>query len=175
MYYVYPNKSCKKKIRGKTRKFKQIEYELIESTSEFPEIDLEYGYCHFHIPGNQKFIDSCKTPVSLRRKYIKLILDRVGFLIDNKIESDIPIRVVGCINLPDLWSSQIIVFFGDDYFSNFFDRDSEYEKWIPLSEERDICKEWNLNTSKKIKGYKEEIYDEELLHKGEIWFIGELD
>ena len=27
----------------------------------------------------------------------------------------------------------------------------------------------------KVKGYKEEIYEEDLSYEGELWFIGELD
>ncbi|MDZ4910358.1 DUF3916 domain-containing protein, partial [Clostridium perfringens] len=121
-----------------------MENNLIELTSGFPKIDLGHGYWHLHIPTYQRFIDSYKTPASLRRKCIQLIIDRVEFLIKNKLQSDAPIRVVACINLPSLWDSQIIAFFGDEYYKNFFNRNTDYQKWIPLSKERDICKEWNL-------------------------------
>lgn len=177
MYYIHPDKSYRKKIRGKTRKFKEMEIALIESTSKFPKVDLEYGYWHLHIPTSQRFIDSYKTPVSLRRKFIQLIIDRVEFLINNKVESDVPTRVIACINSPNLWDSQIIVFFGEDYYKSFFDRNTEYQKWKSLLKQRNICREWNLNLPKmlKVKGYKEEIYDEDLYYEGELWFIGELD
>ena len=94
MYHIYPDKSYKKKIRGQSRKFKAMENNLIELTSEFPKIDLDHGYWHLHIPTSQRFIDSYKTPASLRRKCIQLIIDRVEFLIKNKLQSDVPIRVV---------------------------------------------------------------------------------
>lgn len=177
MYYIYPDKSYRKKIRGKSRKFKVMEKNLKELTSEFPKIDLDYGYWHLHIPTSQRFIDSYKTPVALRRKCIQLIIDRVEFLINNKLQSDIATRVVACINLPSLWDSQIIVFFGDEYYKNFFNRNTKYQKWIPLLKERNICKEWDLNfpSSMKVKGYKEEIYEEDLCYEGELWFIGEID
>ena len=177
MYHIYPDKSYKKKVRGQIRKFKNMENNIIESTSEFPEIDLDYGYWHLHIPISQRFIDSYKTPVALRRKCIQLIIDRVEFLINNKLQSDIDTRVVACINLPSLWDSQIIVFFGDEYYKNFFNRNTEYQKWIPFSKERNIFKEWDLNfpSSMKVKGYKEEINEEDLSFEGELWFIGEID
>ena len=72
MYHIYSDKSYKKKIRGKTRKFNTIKSNLIEQTSVFPEIDLEYGFWHLHMPTSKAFIDSYTTPVSLRRKFIEL-------------------------------------------------------------------------------------------------------
>ena len=177
MYYIHPDKSYKKKIRGKTRKFKEMECRLIELTSKFPDIDLEHECWHLHMPISQRFIDSYKTPISLRRKYIQLIIDRVDFLINNKGVYDMEVRVVACINLPSLWDSQIIVFWNDDYFKSFFYRNTEYQKWISLSKERDICREWNINLPRNmtVKAYKEEIYDDDLSYEGELWFIGELD
>ena len=177
MYYIHPDKSYKKKIRGKTRKFKEMECKLIELTSKFPDIDLEHECWHLHMPMSKRFIDSYKTPIALRRKCIQLIIDRVDFLINNKIASDMPVRVVACINLPSLWDSQIIVFWDNDYFKSFFYRNTEYQKWIPLSRERNICREWNISLPRnmKIKGYKEEICDDDLNYEGELWFIGEFD
>lgn len=177
MYYVHPDKSYKKKIRGQHRKFDAMQKRLINFTSIFPEPNYQEGYWHLHLPTSQAFIDSCKTPASLRRECIQLIIDRVQYLINIKLQINIPIRVVAAINLPSLWDSQIIVFYGDEYYKNFFDRNNEYQKWIPFSIERDIRREWQLKvpSSMNIKGYREEIYDEDYCYIGELWFIGELD
>lgn len=177
MYYGYPDRSYNKRIRGQNRKFNTMQKRLMEFTSVFPEPDYQYGYWHLHLPTSQAFIDSCKTPASLRRECIQLMIECVQNLINIKPQIDIPIRVVAAISLPDLWDSQIIVFFGNDYYMSFFDRNSEDQKWIPLSEKRDIIREWNLNIPGliEIKGYREEIYDEDSCYSGELWFIGELD
>lgn len=61
MYYIYPDKSYKKKIRGKTRKFKEMECRLIELTSKFPDIDLEHGmlaFTHAHISTIYRFLQN---------------------------------------------------------------------------------------------------------------------
>lgn len=179
MYYVYPEKSYKKKIRGQNRKFSSMEKNFEKLTSTFPEPDYYYGYWHLHLPTSQSFIDSCKTPVSLRRKCIQLIIDRVQYLMNIKPQTDIPIRVVASINLPDIWDSQIIVFYGDDYYKKFFNRNHEYQKWIPLQEKRNILREWQLNNQSliEVRGYREELYDDEddTCSIKELWFIGELD
>ncbi len=45
-----------------------------------------------------------------------------------------------------------------------------------MSSDRNLVTEWNLNVPPKlgIKGYVEEINDEDYTYKREIWFIGEV-
>jgi hypothetical protein len=65
-----------------------------------------------------------------------------------------------------------MVFSGSSHFDGFFERDNEYQKWIPNSKDRNFESEWRINIPKNliVKGFKEVITDED----GEIWFIGEL-
>ncbi|MCC3866663.1 hypothetical protein [Terrisporobacter mayombei] len=42
MDHIYPDKSHKKKIRGQSRKFKDMENNIIELTSEFPKKEEIY-------------------------------------------------------------------------------------------------------------------------------------
>ncbi|WBW99490.1 DUF3916 domain-containing protein [Oceanirhabdus sp. W0125-5] len=165
------------KVRGVRRKFDSLEKRILLFTETFPEPDYEYGYWHLHLPTSQAFIDSPKTPVSVRKKCIQLLIDRARFLIDNKPNIDITTRVIIAISLPNLWSSQIIVFFGEEYYRKFFDRNSEYQKWLSLPQKRNIEKEWGLNILEfmKVKGYRQEIIDEDDMYVNELWFIGELD
>ncbi len=51
-------------------------------------------------------------------------------------------RVVVLISINNLWDSQIIIFKNEDYFHNFFNRDSEFQKWILLSNEIDFWETW---------------------------------
>lgn len=180
MYYRNFSSSDRSKVRGVKRKYKSLKKYLLVDTETFPEPDYDYGYTHFHLPTSQSFIDSSKTPVSVRKQCIQLMIDRIHFLIENKPNLDITTRVVALISLPDLWNSQIIVFFGDEYFSSFFDRNWEYQKWIPLPEKRSIEKEWGLSIPEnmKIRGYRQEIIDEDDIDDkfiNELWAIGELD
>ncbi|OGO83074.1 MAG: hypothetical protein A2Y18_06735 [Clostridiales bacterium GWD2_32_19] len=149
---------------------------ITELTNVFPKADLDYGYWHIHLPASQGFIDSYKTPASVRKKCIQTLIDRVKFLIDIKPESDIPIRVVACITLPYLWDSQVIVFFGDDYYRNFFNRNNEFQKWTLLSEVY-ILNDWKVYSpcDLAIKGYKEEIIYEDYKSTSELWFIGDVN
>ncbi|WP_028776771.1 DUF3916 domain-containing protein [Shimazuella kribbensis] len=165
-----------KKVRGLKRKTKEMILRLEESTMVFPT-DFYNGYCHFRLPVAQGFIDSCKTPIGIKRLCIQTLIDRAHHLMNIKPHNEEEYRVVVSVDLSGLWYSQIIIFKGESYFNGFFDRNNHYQKWIPLSKERDIEKEWRLSVSNDMdkKGYKEEIKDEDgSEYNGEIWFIGEL-
>ncbi len=154
---------------------------MIESicahTEVFPEEHpWAHGYWHLHLPVDQGFIDSLKTPFPVRRQCVQTLIDRCQHLQRLKPPSDEPVRVVASISLPYLWDSQIIVFFGQDYFSTFFGRSSEGQSWMPLRESRSIRSEWRLQIPETFqeRGYCERIRDEDFSHDGELWFIGEL-
>jgi hypothetical protein len=153
--------------------------EAIEACSQsFPvEHDSRCGYWHMHLPVDQAFIDSKKTPPWVRRRCIQSLVDATERLRSLAPKSEGPVRVVACVSLPDLWDSQIIVFFGHEYFSTFFDRDSQYQRWKPLRESRSISREWNLEVPDgfQAKGFHEGIRDDGFHREGEVWFIGELD
>lgn len=59
-------------------------------------------------------------------------------------------RVVVAVDLPELWHSQIIVFKGNSYVKDFFNRQDEYQTWLPLSDQRNIQKEWDLSVAQNM-------------------------
>lgn len=165
-----------KKIRGMKRKCKNMIRRIEENTIEFP-VEFYNDYWHMHLPVAQDFISSNKTPNKVKRLCIQTLLDRAYHLIRIKPNDIEKYRVVVAIDLPGLWGSQIILFKGDSYFNNFFNRNDEYQKWIHLSDERNIQTEWGLSVpiDMQILGFKELMTDEDgYSYEGKIWFIGEL-
>jgi hypothetical protein len=165
-----------KKVRGVKRKLNYMIKQIEESTSEFPT-HFYNGYWHLHLPVAQDFIDSSKTPKKVKRFCIQTLLNRAEQLIPLKPKDKEQYRVVVAINSPGLWASQIIVFKGDAHFKNFFNRNDEFQKWLPLADTRNIHLEWGLSVPEDllILGFKEIITEEDDYHyEGEIWFIGEL-
>ncbi|WP_100403424.1 DUF3916 domain-containing protein [Bacillus sp. FJAT-42315] len=81
-------------------------------------------------------------------------------------------------NFPvDLWNSQIIIFAGDRYFEDFFERNTYHQKWLQLSKESNIESEWGvaIPDAMDVLGIREEITEEDgEIIENEIWFIGEL-
>lgn len=165
-----------KKVRGIKRKSQKMIERIEENTLEFPT-DFYNGYWHLPLPVAHSFINSNKTPKRIKRLCIQTLLDRVERLLSLKPNEKEQYRVAAAVNLADLWGSQIIVFKGDAHFKDFFDRNDEYQKWLPLSDDRNIQTEWGLSVPNylQISGFKEVITDEDGYHyEGEMWFIGEL-
>ncbi|WP_078554461.1 DUF3916 domain-containing protein [Bacillus alkalicellulosilyticus] len=165
-----------KKIRGLKRKTKNMVNRIVQETIEFPT-DFYNGYWHLHLPVAQDFITSSKTPIGVKKICIETLISRAEHLIKIKPMTSERIRVLVTIDLPGLWSSQIIIFSGNSHFENFFERHNKYQKWLPISKERNLEKEWRIHVPKDliVKGFKEIITDEDgEIYSGEIWFIGEI-
>ncbi|KLV28712.1 DUF3916 domain-containing protein [Priestia megaterium] len=165
-----------KKTRGLKRKTKKLIQRLTEATTEFPS-EFWHGYWHLHLPCSQGFINSNKTPHAIKRLCLQILVDRTKYLIDLKQPSTETISVMSAIDIPDIWSSQIIVFSGDSHYEGFFDRDNEEQQWIPLPKERDLSREWQLilPDDMAIWGYLVKNFDEGDVYESELWFIGEKD
>ncbi|AIY04973.1 hypothetical protein Plano_1008 [Planococcus sp. PAMC 21323] len=164
-----------KKIRGIKRKTENMVNRIEENTLEFPT-EFYNGYWHMHLPVGQGFISSDKTPRKAKRLCIQTLVDRAEYLKGLQPHDEEKYRVTVFITLPSLWNSQIIIFKGEDYFKDFFNRDSDYYKWIPLSDNRNIQTDWELAVPDDfaISGFKEVIDDEDGYYESEIWFIEEI-
>lgn len=169
-------KTNKKKVRGAKRKCIKMVNCINKLTELFPEEALEYGNWHLHLPIPEEFIDSTKTPHQVKRLCIQTLIYRVKHLITTKAGLNVNLRVMACIYLPHIWDSQIIIF-EEKYFEGFFNRDNEWQKWIPLHINRSIEKELKLNIplGLGVWGFKEEItdYDDDK-RICEVWCIGEV-
>lgn len=164
-----------KKIRGIKRKTEKMVNRIEENTMAFPT-EFYNGNWHMHLPVGQDFISSDKTPWKAKRLCIQTLLDRAEYLKGLQPHDEQKYRVGVLITLPSLWNSQIIIFKGEDDFKDFFTRDSDYYKWIPLSDNSSIQTDWKLAIPSDfdISVFKEVIDDEDGYYESEIWFIGEI-
>ncbi|UNL83338.1 DUF3916 domain-containing protein [Priestia koreensis] len=162
-----------KKMRGINRKTTILLERIKAYTETFPT-DFYHGYWHLHLPASQAFIDSPQTPEKAKRACIQALVDQAEHLVRLKPSKNY--RVVALITSPELWGSQIIVFKGDDYFTRFFDRNSDDQKWVPLPKSRNLQTEKNLLIPSyfNVSGVTEMIIDEDGTEENEIWFVGEL-
>lgn len=166
-----------RKIRGLKRKTRNMIKRIGEETNDFPS-DFYNGYWHLHLPVAQAFIDSDKTPFGIKRLCVQTLLDCAKHLIEIKPNTCEKYRVVVYISFQELFDSQIIVFAGDSHFEGFFCRNDEFQRWIPLSEKRNLESEWRIDMPKNLNnsGFREETTDENgKIYKRDIWFMGELE
>jgi hypothetical protein len=170
--------SGKKRIRGQRRKTKDMVADILRACGSFPQGEEEpgWGFWHTHLPVRQDFIDSPKVPFGLRRLCAQTLIDGATLLAAKKASGDKDTRVVAYINLPALWYSEIVVFFGETHYKDFFSRDNAYQTWIELPGKRDIAREWGLRLPSgfSVRGYKEILRNDEDIYENELWYIGEL-
>lgn len=158
-----------KKVRGIKRKTEEMVKRIEENTLVFPT-EFYNGYWHLRLPVDQGFISSDKTPLKVKRLCIQTLLDRAEQLKGLQSNDAEKYRVVASIDLPSLWSSQIIVFKGDVHFKDFFNRNEDHQKWIPLLADRNLQTEWRVTVpgESAIAGFKEVIDDEDGYYESEI-------
>ena len=164
-----------KKIRGMKRKTANMVRRIEENAAAFPE-EFKNGYWHLPLPVGQGFIDSGKTSSGIRRLCMQKLLDSASHLMEIKPVGNETYRVVAMISLPCLWNSQLIVFKGDEHFVGFFDRENDYQTWIPLSDSEHAQMTWELFRPSRFQsmGYREISKQEQACYEREIWFFGDL-
>lgn len=167
-----------KKVRGLKTKCRSMVQDLIACTDKFPIEFSAERFWHEHLPVPQAFIDSTNTPHSVRRLCMQTMIDRTNFLAQSKPKHLTNSRVCCLINLPDLFFSEVTIFFSESYFQTFFNRKGPWQKWTPI-QDKDLTKEYNLTVPAnfQVRGYKDEASDDDdpniLAYTGEVWFIGE--
>ncbi len=163
------------KIRGVRRRCSTFARRLAEVTQSFPAPHDEGGYWHLHLPTARSFIDSPRTPQSVRRECVQLLLDAASRLIALR-PSSVAAPVMVAVTTPLLFNSQLIAFFSPDCFTSFFRRVDPDQRWTPLPASRSLVREWRLLLPRSFseRGFHEHIDEEDYEHNGEIWFFGEL-
>ncbi len=110
---------------------------------------------------------------------MQAMIDKVEHLISIKPKSNTKTRVVAHINETSLWYSEITIFFGEEYYSNFFTRNSKFQTWNEMPENQSLVKKNHLiiPAGLTIKGYFELLGDEDddWEWQNNLWYIGELD
>lgn len=160
-----------KKQRGQRRKINNLLLNIEQITS-FTDTDDRYE--HFHVPSDQ-FISSPKTSGKTKTAFCRAWLQKTAEIINQKPKDISFCKVVAVIDGGDLWESQIIIFYDEDYYNSFWKRSSNEQTWLPMdSDTRSFAKERNIKTSLKEKGYIEILSDEDNQRKSTLWFYGEI-
>ena len=132
-------------------------------------------YWNFKIPVHQLIVEGPNTKKLIKLECAKLLLESVSVLIKNKPPELSSSRVVAIISDPNFFSSEITVFFDEDYFKTFFYRDNEDQIWTPLPDKRSFLKEWGLADKFEFaeRGFEEFMPGDYGDYSGEVWIVGE--
>jgi hypothetical protein len=133
------------------------------------------GYWHAHLPVARSFIDSTAVPRSVRRRCIQALVNASAQLSHASRWRSGECRVLAAISLPQLYDSQLIVFFGEDYWSRFFERNSPEQTWRGLPPNRSLVREWGIRLPQGgvEMGIEESVVEGEHRHRSELWFVGD--
>ena len=164
--------SFKKKQRGQRRKLAAM-LRHIAGFVPYERIDADRGYECFKVPSDM-FIECPKTSSKIKTEFCRKWLQAAERFLAQK-PADIGFcKVVAVVCMPNLWCSQITIFYDEQYYGTFFDRRGPYQTWTLLPGERSLLAERNISSPLTERGYREVIVDEDYVSEGELWFYGEL-
>ena len=163
------------KPRGLSRRCANMVRAIQAQTATFPCPHLERDFWHWHPPLEREIVGP-RAPFGVRRFCVQTLLDG-ALRLTTLAPQDQTTRVVVAINATDFWRSQIIVFFGAEYYERFFERDSSSQIWKPLPHSRSVAREWNLEFPDSFaeRGFRETLNEPGFHEENELWFFGQLN
>ena len=162
------------KVRGQKRKLKML-LKNIEKIEPYQKIDEAYDnrFDHFHVPSNP-WIEMPKTSSKIKTTFCEAWIRKTEEILKAKPESLEFCKVVCMLDIPYLYSSQIIVFYDQEYYESFWDRHDSYQEWSKLPDSKSLMRDRNIVTDLKEVGFKEIIRDEDYTCVSDLWFYGEV-
>ena len=78
-----------------------------------------------HVPCGW-WLSEPKTSSTVKTEFCKKWLDKTREIINSKPQNDKFCRIPADITSPYFWNSQIIIFYDENYYNNFFNRTGPY-------------------------------------------------
>ncbi len=157
------------KSRGQKRKFNTL-IRRIDKIEPFTKTENEEE--HFHVPCGT-WLSMPKTSGKIKTEFCRRWIEKTEEIISQKPDGLPFCKVVAAVCYPDVRDSQIIIFYDENYYSSFWNRNGTYQKWTRI-ENKSFMKERNIKSSLPEAGYIEELNDEDYSCRSYIWFYGEL-
>lgn len=130
-------------------------------------------YINWKVPVSRQIIYDNDKDELFRRRFVTSIIETLKITKKYCDKNNIDCIVTAIINDPELFSSEICLFFDKDYWNSFNDKSQTYHKWQKLSNERDILSELSIiDNMLNAIGYEYKILDEDFIEEGELWIIG---
>ena len=164
----------KEKLRGIKRRLKSIDSWANSFEGYFPSEYSQDKYWNCKIPILDRMVNQPTTTKELQAHCAKAML-RAAYLINKaKPSSHNQSIVTVLLTSPDMFSSEICVFFDTDHFKSFYTRDSKHEKLIPISN-KSLLNELNIevNNGFNESGFKylsREEWDGEIISFEQEWW-----
>lgn len=154
-----------KKLRGGTRYLNQF-YKYLSELENLTHIKYSgYDYWNEKICIYEKLLTNKKFTKEILNSYIK---SADIFAKKNKRDKQ---NTTIILSYPNLFTSEICVFYTEEYFNNFYNRNNVYQKWIP--KQKGIIEDLKLTIPEEceILNFDELITDEDYNYDGVVTII----
>lgn len=169
--FVVPrNHHIRKKVRGSKRKLNSFERALDSIVLGMPHESLPHDKSwRYHLPSPHKVVDSVKSSLKLRKKFLQLLADKLVEL-DNSSKGRY--KTLLSITLPLLSQSRIEICVDDKYFEKLIDGTDGHSGWTPMSQ-GSIIRELNvaLPAEYRAKGYSRNPTEVNTKNVEENWIV----
>ena len=146
----------------------------------FPAAPYEgRGYFNWKIPVHQALVSGQSARFAVQSACGQILVDAALQLAQRKPDSLSHTQVVAVIGWPDMFFSEICVFFDQEYFADFCSRDSQDEIWTPRSDQRLIDElDLAVPSGMSVRGFdtveRDDTVDPPYVRTNQTWLIGEL-
>lgn len=120
----------RKKQRGQYRKLRSM-FENIDRFVPFERTDKEYEV--FRVPSDM-FIEHDCTSGKIKTEFCRKWLETTERFIAHKPADITFCKITAVLSVPNLWCSQITIFYDEKYWSTFWKRKGPYQYWTQISD-----------------------------------------
>jgi hypothetical protein len=143
-------------------------------------------YWHEKIPVRRSLVRSGAS-VRTKGRCAQALVNVAAQLARIKPSAAASARVTAVVSLPDMFDSEVCIFFDEAYFDAFKSRDGlpthdrQVDHWARLPPERSIVRELNLVLPDKFKEigfsthWEDHTFNPPWVENGEAWIVGEVD
>jgi len=123
----------KEKLRGIKRRLKSIDSWSESFNGFFPKEFSTEKYINYKIPVLDRLVNPPTTTTNIQAHCAKAMLQAASYLEEAKPKELHKSIVTVLLTYPNMFGSEVCIFFDNDYFETFFKRNNETEKLILLS------------------------------------------
>ncbi|MBQ6569100.1 MAG: DUF3916 domain-containing protein [Clostridia bacterium] len=164
-------KSSRAKQRGQRRKWNKL-LAYVNEISYRAYLRTEQAFEHFHVPGDG-FLDSLKTSGKIKTAFCREWIRETERLIAGKPRDIGFCKVVCVLCRQELYSSQIIIFYDEEYFNGFWNRAHNGQQWVRCTDDRSLTAQRNIQTNLPELHILETLRDGDETFNFDLWFYGE--
>ncbi|MDH3596811.1 MAG: DUF3916 domain-containing protein [Rhodospirillales bacterium] len=165
------------KVRNPARHLRALRRWTEGFAGTFPVEHAARRYVNWKIPVLDRLVRPPTTTPAIQRDCAQCLIDAAAHIARARPTELAQARSVAIIDLPDLFGSEVCVFFDEAYFESFTARDSERQQWTPLPKTRSLVDEMALRLPDgySVLGFAEVIRDEETgeARESEVWLVGD--